>query len=56
MKFYNAEDCQRKSDQESEMACLAAIDGDSEDAAKRFEIARLWRSRAADGGYLDDLS
>jgi hypothetical protein len=49
--MYTAEDCRRKADQHWEMAGLARQDGDTADADRHTRDARLWESRAQQGGY-----
>lgn len=49
--MYTAEDCRRKADQHWEMAGLVRMDRDTADADRHTREARLWETRASQGGH-----
>lgn len=53
-EFYTASDCFRKADQHWEMAGCARQDRDAADAQRHTDLARLWHTRAAAGGWQEE--
>jgi hypothetical protein len=47
IEHWSDEKLRRKADQESEMASMAASDGDKEDAARRFALMKAYREELA---------